>query len=172
MNTFKKVMGYVEESDDDGAYLHAWKRLAGKGRWWFTDATGVEWIAVPWFWKHTEPTESSYLKHFDRCFAEEHHSIYASRLKPEFGPDPEAAFEIKTSVLARRAACLHTPRRSFREVVEIVWKVQFRETPDEAKRLHDQAVQGLEVLQKEFMFAQELPDEILEKKGRLTAACR
>lgn len=177
MNSLKKLLGFVKEEarefDEVDAYLSAWKRLAGQGRWWFTDmVTGAEWIAVPWLWEHTEPTESTYLKHFDRCFAEEHHSIYASRPKPDSQPDPEAVFEIKASVLARRSAYHHIPGRSFREVAEIIWKVQFKETPDEAKRAHDQAVQDLEALHKESMFAQELPDEILEKKGRLIATCR
>lgn len=57
-------------------------------------------------------------------------------------------------------------------MAEIIWKVQFHETPDQAKQLHDKAVKDLADLQKESMFAQELPDEILEKKSRLTAACR
>lgn len=126
MNSFKKLLGYEKDGgkegpDEVGAYIYAWKRLAKEGRWWFTDkATGVEWIAVPWFWKHTEPTESTYLKHFDRYHSELAHGIFASRIKPDSEADAEAVFEIKASVLARKSACLHTPRRSFREVAEIV----------------------------------------------------
>lgn len=96
--------------------------------------------------------------------------------------------EIKASVLARKSACLHKieevrhefggkrylniKRRSFQEIGEIIWLVLFKQTPDDAKRLHDKSFQDLEALQNESMFTQELPDEILEKKGRLSAACR
>jgi hypothetical protein len=178
MNTLKKMFGYEKDggregSDETGAYIHAWKRLAKEGRWLFADeATGVEWIAVPWFWKHENITESTYLKHFDRCFAEEHHSIYKARPKPEFKADPEAVFEIKASVLARKSAFLHTPERSFQEVSEIIWKVQFRETPDEAKRCHDQAVRELDYLDHEPIFKSRLSHEVSAKKKELMVICR
>lgn len=53
VNTAKRIMDFVKERaeglDNIDAYLHTWKRLAGKNRWWFTDQySGREWIAVPW----------------------------------------------------------------------------------------------------------------------------
>jgi hypothetical protein len=176
VNTAKKALGYVKENADEldevDAYINAWKRLAGKGRWWFTDKhTGQEWIAVPWLWKHTEPTESTYLKHFDRCFAEKHYSIYCSRPLPDFEKaDPEAVFEIKVSVLARKAACLHTVGRTFQDVARVIWWVNFKQTPDEAKKQHDQAVDDWAKV--EAVFADELPDELAEKKRELELVCK
>lgn len=179
VNTVKKILGFVKEQseglDETDAYLHAWKRFAGKGRWWFTDSfTGQEWIAVPWLWRHTEPTESSYLKHFDRCFADEHFSIYRSRPQPAFKANPEAVFEIKASVLARRSACLHTTERSFQEVAEIVWGVLFKQNPDEAKRQYDQAVQELAAVRMRIgdMFDHELQNELDGQEDQLLSICR
>lgn len=178
VNTAKKVLGFVKDQpeglDEVDAYLNAWKRLAGKGRWWFIDKySGREWIAVPCLWRHTDPTESSYLEHFSRCFAEEHYSIYHERSPPGFKElDPEAVFEIKASVLARKAACLHTTERSFQKVSEIVWLVLFKQTPDAAKKQYDQAVQALNMLKTESMFADELPADIITKEQQLLGVCK
>lgn len=148
VNTAKKILGFVKEQgeglDEVDAYLHAWKRLAGKGRWWFKDSfTGQEWIAVPWFWKHTEPTEECYLKHFDRCFADKHYSIYLSSPPPAFGPDPEAVFDIKASVLARKSTSFRTGKKSFKEVAAIIWLTHFKEPLGEAKKRYGQVVEKL-----------------------------
>jgi hypothetical protein len=177
VNTAKAILGFVKEQaeglDEVDAYLHAWKRLAGKGRWWFTDSyTGQEWIAVPWLWRHTEPTESSYLKHFDRCFADEHYSLYCSRPLPKFEANPEAVLDIKASVLARKSACLHTPERSFQEVAEIIWLVLYHQTPDEAKMQHDQAISELATMKAANLFDYGLESELNDKEDRLLLICR
>ena len=176
LNIPRKVIVVQEEDkdfDEVGAYMSTWKRLAGKGRWWFTDRfTGQEWIAVPWLWRHTEPTESRYLKHFDRCFADEHYSIYRSRPLPKFEANPEAVFEIKASVLARKSACLHTTERSFQKVAEIIWFVLFKQNIDEAKIQHDQAVQELAVVRTGDIFDHELQNELDDKEDQLLLICR
>lgn len=178
VNTANKVLGFVKEQpkgpDEVDAYFHAWKRLAGEGRWWFTDKTsGKEWIAVPWFWKHTEPTEKTYFKHFDRCFAEDHYNIYKSRSKPEFTADPDAVVEIKASVLARKSACLHTPERSFKEVAATIWLVLFKQTPDQAKLECDLASRKLDEVEKGcVVFSDDPLSELSAKKDELVSVCR
>lgn len=147
-------------------------RLAGEGRWWFLDKTNAkDWILFLWFCKHAEPTEATELKHFHRCFAEWYYSVYKSRPKPEFKADPAAVFEIEASVLRRQPACLHAPEQSFQQIVKIAGLILFRETPDDAKQIHGQAVKDLEVLQREPLFIQEMPEKILETKDRLVVAC-
>lgn len=164
VNIAKRILGYVKEGDVVdvvAAYIHAWKRLAGRGRWLFTDkATGVEWIAVPWFWKHTKTTESRYLGHFDRCFAEEHCSFYIGRSAPEFKADPEAVFDLQAWLLAKKAACFHTPERSFQEVADAIWLVLFRERADSARKTYDAAVK--ELAKAEHCFGDDLSKELVE----------
>ena len=180
VNTVKKIVGFTKEQaeglDDVDGYLHAWKRLAGKNRWWFKDqCTGREWIAVPCLWKHTEPTESSYLKHFGRCFAKEHYSIYCERPQPDFKQlDPKTVLDIKASVLARKSACLHTKERSFQEVVKAIWQVLFKQTPNDAREQHDRAIEALVELEKKRndVFACELSIEICEKTEMLVDFCK
>lgn len=148
VNTAKLVLGFVKEQagerDEVDAYLQAWKRLAGKGRWWFTDSyTGQEWIAVPWLWTTTEPSEKAYLKNFDRCWANDLSGVHLLAPKPELKADPEAEFDVRAGVLARKAACLRSANMSFKEVAAVIWLVQFREPLDQAHRKHELNLQKL-----------------------------
>lgn len=82
------------------AYSTALKALAGRQRYYFIDHNGVEWIAVPWYWKQERISKAGYRALFERCFASEY-LLYVRKTVERF-EDEEAILEIDSWVLAKK----------------------------------------------------------------------
>ena len=93
--------GLVDEFE---AYATALKRLAGYSRYWFTDQESeLDWIAVPWYWKHNNATNSFY-SHFTFCFSEKYLSLKLNLAKaPLDETNNEALAELKAWLLAKKS---------------------------------------------------------------------